>query len=40
MRSKIEVMRVQRMPPRGKLAVEVKDDRYDSLDEVENPATR
>lgn len=40
MRDEIEVMRVLRTPPMGKLLVAVAAARYTSLDEVQDPAVR
>jgi hypothetical protein len=38
--SEFEVMRVLRLPPRGKLAVEIGNRRYEQLAEIEDPALR
>lgn len=40
MDNEIEVMRVLRVPPMGKLVVEVSGHRYEGLDEVTNPALK
>lgn len=40
MRKKLEVMRVERMPPMGKLVVAVGEAQYEKLSEVADPATR
>jgi hypothetical protein len=40
MQRELEVMRVFRLPPRGKLVIEVGERRYDSLAEVKDPALR
>lgn len=40
MQNEIEIMRVLRVPPMGKLVVEVKGNRYEAISELQNPKNR